>query len=479
MAATKKLYERARPIIDRVLDRTVRQQDQLIAEACGADAELAGLVASLLKRRQATLATDEDLDFIGSLTITIADEQLPQEIGNYRIISRLGAGGMSIVYLAEQANPRRLVAIKILYGRHVKAGVLQREVETLARLQHPGIAQVYEAGIGADTDGEVRAYFAMEYVSSTGETYAVDAPPSAKTLLDYVQCDLALPIERRLDLVARVCDAVDYAHKKGVIHLDLKPTNVLVDHLGQPKVIDFGIAQVTDAAREVDDSAGQFIAGTPPYMSPEQLESDDSRIDIRSDVYALGVVMFQVLTERLPFKGLSGDPREDLRILKDCSPSSLAEHLERTPRDLEVIVAKAMARNADARYQSAGALADDIRRFGGKRPVAARSNAIPYRVACLFRRRPVISIASTIAILLIGIASFQAYRANAGAKDALALLLTAMENVDPISSDGSPATLDRFLDSVAEELDERTALHPEYAAKIHVVLVLQRYSIDG
>jgi serine/threonine protein kinase len=462
------LHQRAIPVVNRILDKNRERQSDFVAEACGDDEELAAYVRSLLRERDNLLPTDDELNILELVSVSQSDDVLPERLGTYRIHGCLGAGGMGVVYLAEQANPRRLVALKVLRTRGLRRDILQREVETLARLRHPGIAQIYEAGIASTPNGP-RPFFAMEFVSRTGNTQAAEPDEAGQNLLEYASGTPTWTIRERLAIVAQVCDAVDYAHKRGVIHRDLKPANILVDHLGHPKVIDFGIAMLTNSEGGDALDAAAF-AGTLPYMSPEQLSGDVSRIDLRSDTYAIGVVAYQMLAGLLPFDKLTGETSTDIRILKQGEATPLSAHSIKVGRDVEAIVAKAMANQPERRYQTAGDLGSDLRSVIAKKPVSARRNTLVYRTQCLIRRRPIITSASFVAALAIAAATFSAYRQNAGARDALSLLLRGIESVDPISSDGSPASLDKMVASVGNELDELTALHPEFAGRIHIVL---------
>lgn len=470
MMATKELYAKARPVLERVMAVTRERQSELVSEECGDDEPLARFVRSLLRQRDNIGADDGSVDVFNVLKVSINDDEVPEALGSYRIIRRLGAGGMSVVYLAEQANPRRLVAVKVLRRQTVKREVLQHEVETLALLRHPGIGQIYEAGVACTPDGD-RPYFVMEFISSTGDTTCGLGGARAETLLEYAAGRPCWTVRERLEVVAGICDAVDYAHKRGVIHRDLKPANVLMDHLGQPKVIDFGVSML---ARGVDgEPAGapaKVLAGTLPYMSPEQLAGDASKIDVRSDVYALGILAFELLSGVLPFNSWTGDRQQDLAMLQKTELKALTSETVRFPRDVQEIVAKAMAKDPAVRYQSAAELATDIRRFVAKKPVTARKNTIAYRGMCLVRRRPAITAAAAVAGILISVASIRAYRANAGALDTLALLERALVNVDPITLDGSPATLERLLDSVSAEFDSQSVVHRGAAGQIQMVL---------
>src|SRR5262249_6357007 len=211
-----------------------------------------------------------------------APRPLPARVGHYRVVRLLGEGGMGAVYEAEQDNPRRAVALKVIRPGLVSPGLLKRfthEAQILGRLHHPGIAQIYEAGVAEDG----QPFFALELIRGA-------------TLDEYVRRH-ALDPAARLGLLARVCDAVQHAHEQGVIHRDLKPGNILVDEADQPKVLDFGVARATDADLLTSTGhtrTGQLV-GTLSYMSPEQVAVDPAAVDARSDVYALGVILFELL----------------------------------------------------------------------------------------------------------------------------------------------------------------------------------------
>ncbi len=287
---------------------------------------------------------------------TAADDwRMPASFGRYRILRLHGEGGMGTVYEAEQDNPRRTVALKVIRPGLVSAELLNRfshEAQILGRLQHPGIAQVYEAGRGDDG----QPFFAMEFICGMP--------------LDEYSRSRGLDAAARLELLARVCDAVQHAHDKGVIHRDLKPGNILVDESGQPKVLDFGVAHVTDADLLTTSSRTQTgqLLGTLSYMSPEQLAARPSGLDGRSDVYTLGVILFELLAHRLPYHLDQLPVHEVARVIEQQEPSRLGSIDTLYRGDVEIIVAKALEKDKTRRYASAGDLASDIRRYlRGKR----------------------------------------------------------------------------------------------------------------
>src|SRR5262249_41667035 len=256
----------------------------------------------------------------------LAPSALPARIGPYRIVRRLGEGGMGAVYEAEQDSPRRAVALKVIRPGLLSPALLKRfahEAQILGRMNHPGIAQIYEAGVAEDG----QPYFALELIRGV----ALDA---------YARCH-ALDPTARLGLVARVCDAVQHAHEQGIVHRDLKPANILVDESGQPRVLDFGVARALDV--DVVTSTGHTrtgqMVGTLTYMSPGQVAADPAGRDGRSDVYTLGVILFEVLAGRLPSPLEHLPLPEAARLIQEYEPSWLGSLDARLRGAVETIVA--------------------------------------------------------------------------------------------------------------------------------------------
>ncbi|MCO6437608.1 MAG: serine/threonine protein kinase [Phycisphaerae bacterium] len=321
----------------------------------------------------------------------------PQHIGRYRIVGVLGEGGMGIVYRAEQDRPRRTVALKIIKPGAESQELLKRfsqESHVLGWLQHPGIAQIYEAGT-ADTGHGIQPYFAMELI---------DGEP----LLSHVRAG-AMETSERLAIHAMICDAVHHAHQKGVIHRDLKPANILVDRAGQPKILDFGVARATDAdvrTTTLQTDPGKLI-GTIAYMSPEQIAGDARFLDTRSDIYALGVILYEMLAGRLPHDVSAVSVPQAARIITDEEPTSLTALDRRYRGDLTTIVSKALEKDKERRYQSAHDLASDIRRFLADEPIAARRPTAAYQLRKFACRNKVlvIGVGATFVALLSGVVS--------------------------------------------------------------------------
>jgi serine/threonine protein kinase/Flp pilus assembly protein TadD len=341
----------------------------------------------------------------------------------YRIVRRIGEGGMGVVYEAEQQRPvRRNVALKLIragLGGDQAIARFQSERQALALMNHPSIASVYEAG--ATRDG--RPFFAMELVPGTPVTEFCD--------------EHRLPLRARLELFIAICDGVQHAHQKGVIHRDLKPSNILVTTHGDPvpKIIDFGVAKMMSTAQVKDPRSTEagMIVGTPVYMSPEQADLTNQDIDTRSDVYALGVVLHEMLVGVLPFDApSSSDLHEIRRVIREVDPvppSSRARRLSsplalppaeidalakrrgtdptslvrQLAGDLDWITLKALARDRAHRYESASALALDVRRHLDDQPIQARAPSLGYAIGKFVRRhRWGVAASALIAVAILG-----------------------------------------------------------------------------
>jgi len=444
------LARRAEELFIELADLPPEQRGPRLEEACAGNEALRDEVLSLLE------ALEEETGFLENPRVAPPaaglDATLPAgtRIGAYTILGVLGSGGMGVVYLARQERPRRTVALKLIRRGLASPSMLRRfehEAEVLGRLQHPGIAQIYEAGVAESASGG-QPFIAMEFVRG-------------RSLIDYARAH-NLGTRERLELFARICDGVQHAHQRGVIHRDLKPANILVvdptaedkaaaapppppsspaaqpagdtppsglraadasdAERGQPKILDFGVARATDAELRhttLHTSAGQII-GTLSYMSPEQVSGDTGDIDTRSDVYALGVILYELLAGRLPHDLSGRSLPEALRIIREDPPARLTT-VSRTFRgDLETLVLKAIEKDRSRRYQSAADLGADVRRFLADEPIEAKRDSAMYVLRKQLRRYRSFVAAGVLAVLLLGVlAGYAAWQAAVNRRRAL------------------------------------------------------------
>jgi serine/threonine protein kinase len=403
------LMERAQPL-------TRRSRRDLLELECSGDPELLAEVESLLAADAS--ATGFLSQKIGaSAAQRIAPLQHVslegREIAGFRILRIVGRGGMGVVYEAEQRAPRRRVALKLLehgIGSSDRRG-FRSEAEVLARLTHENIARVHAAGT-EDIEfapGETRsvAWIAMEYVEDARNFVAACAD---------------LPLARKLELAAQVCDAVHHGHERGVIHRDLKPSNVLVGLEGQPKVIDFGVARAVGATESMHSRQGDLI-GTLQYMSPEQVEGRVADIDVRTDVYALGLLVYEVCVGRRPLPVADMTLPQAARVIAEDAPPDPAVLAPGFPRELGWVLLKALEKDKALRYAGADDLGGDLRRFlGGEALVAAPPNWT-YRLRKQVRkhRAAFVAGAAVLLALLLGFVGTTTglLRAQAAERDAL------------------------------------------------------------
>ena len=410
---------------------------QFLDQACEGDSELRATVEDMLRHHGeaesffangGTAVNSREVDAQAAAMIKesngnilldgFPDEQIGQFVGRYKLLQEIGEGGCGVVYLAEQAEPvRRQVALKVIkLGMDTKNVILRFEAErqALAMMEHPNIARVLDAG--ATVTG--RPFFVMEFVRG----------PRITKFCDENQFDT----RHRLELFIQVCRAIQHAHQKGVIHRDIKPSNILVtlhDGAPVPKVIDFGIAKATEGKlteNTMVTAVEQFV-GTPAYMSPEQAEAGGLDIDTRSDIYSLGILLYELLTGHTPFdttllmqSGLE-QMRRTLREAEPPMPSTMISSLRPTELrlaasrrqaeplklisqikgDLDWIVMKAIEKERNRRYETANGLALEVQRFLNNEPVMARPPNRLYRLQKLVKRNKIVFAAGIFVMLAL------------------------------------------------------------------------------
>lgn len=389
---------------------------------------------------------------------------LPQRIGPFRILEVLGEGGMGRVYLAEQDEPARRVALKVLRTAALGGEALarfRRESELLAELEHPNIARLYASGTAETSTGAV-PWLALELVRG-------------KDLVRHAEA-AGLDLKARLALLATVCRAVHHAHSRGVIHRDLKPANVLVDEFGVPKILDFGVARVADAGQTMTQ-AGEVL-GTIPYMSPEQLEGSAHRVDPRGDVYSLGVIAYQLLSGQLPFPGLDTDTIiSALAKLRGGDPVALGKVAPAARGDAETIIMKALATDPARRYQSAVEFAADLERFVDDQPIEARPPTVRYVLSVFVRRHRGLATGAGLSLLAILVSA--GFAVNSAISEARArqeaesraaelaavnaFLQDMFKSADPERTRGRNLTVREVLDVARNTLDADASMPAEVA----------------
>lgn len=435
-----------------------------LAQRCADDGELR-------KRLESMLAADSQEQLFLDRPITdrmsdAADFALDLDhVAGFELLRLIGHGGMGVVYLARQAQPEREVALKVLRPEMRTGNLVQRferESRVLARLNHPGIARVFEAGTARTAIGPL-PYFAMEFVEG-------------RTITDHVR-DRGLEALDLVRLFEAVCRAVDHANRHGVVHRDLKPSNVLVDEGGLPRVLDFGIAHLAegDASASWQTRTGQLI-GTLAYMSPEQVDPSSTEIDARSDVYSLGVLLYELLAGCLPHELRDVSVVQAARLIAEREPIPLSTWRADVAGELETIVHKAMAKDSARRYASAGELADDLQRWREHRPISARPPSALYQMRKLARRHrglflglAATLITLTIGVLGTGLSLLRAWDAEETVRDQLGELERENEKIKAVKRVlemviASPHPVDEGRDVRVLDALERALTDPELEA---------------
>lgn len=396
------------------LDPTKREA--FVRSACGDDEEMAGEVRAMLVADEGGPHMLDGSALAGLGHDPLAALALPCAFGEFELREVVGQGAMGTVFRARQRQPDRDVAVKLMAAMMFSAEARARfalEAELLGRLNHPGIARVFASGMRAVHGGaSQRPFIAMELVEGQRLDEFVERP--------------GIRLHDRVELLIQIADAVHHAHHKGVLHRDLKPGNILVTAEGRAVVLDFGLGRLLEAEGQRNPDTGSTqvgaMLGTLDYMSPEQVEGDPERIDTRSDGYALGAVAYELLCGRRPLEldGLNVIAAAEKILAVEPKPLGAVDPALRG--DLETIVAKAMHKDPELRYDSAEAFASDLRRHLRREPVAARRPTVGYRFRRFIARNPAwsTSIALTsLAVVMATVSSIGwALDAEASARDA-------------------------------------------------------------
>ena len=450
------LYKEVKRLVAEALELDPRERSALLD---GAAPEVRARAEALLQREG-----DEALPDAPNLL-------LGREVAGYRLLRLAGSGGSSLVFEAEQDEPRRRVAIKLLLAGETGGAPdetrwrrFRAEGDALARLDHPHIARVVEAGAIGDTLGATH-FLAVEWIEG------------ARDLVGYAR-EHGLDRDARLELFEGVVDAVAHAHRRGIVHRDLKPSNVLVDEEGRPRVIDFGIARWMDRVGATQH--GEFL-GTLAYASPEQCAGDPDAIGPPTDVHALGLLLFELLHDVPAFDLEGRSLSQAMSLIRDLPPRRKIPGAAPLPRDLDALLEVALAKEPTRRYVDADALLADLRRFRADLPVEARPPGLAADTRLFLRRHRAAAVAGLV-ILLAGVVTLASVavqesrarslerEAKERAQEATDFVVSLLALADPRLSEPRDLTVEALLDEATRRLEERPISDPGAAAELHATL---------
>lgn len=395
----------------------------------------------------------------------------PDAFAGYEVVREFRRGAQGVVYQAVQKSTQRRVAIKVMkegpFASKTDKARFDREVQTLGQLKHPNIVAIHGTGIAAG-----HYYFVMDYISGDAlDAHVASTKPTTQSLLN---------------LFAKICDAVNAAHLRGILHRDLKPNNIRVDENGEPHVLDFGLARSADDAtdRTAVTVTGQFV-GSLPWASPEQADGTSSAIDVRSDVYSLGVMLYQLLSGRFPYE-VSGGMRETLDRILHTDPAPMRSAAGGVDTDVETIVLKCLEKEPERRYQSAGELARDLRHYLAGEPIEAKRDLTLYVLGKKLRKHRLaagIGLGFLVTIVVGVVASAAGWRKAASERDAAVLARAESEAViqfltdllgeaTPYSGQPQDVTVAEVLARADRELDDSISDRPLVRAAIHEVVAM-------
>jgi len=455
----------------RRLDGAEVADEAVIADHVGLMPELGDQLRALRSVEIARGLAGEVSRFGGSSRLGALDEvsraPLPDldSFQGYEIHEVAGRGGMGIVYRALQTATRREVAVKVMFqgpfaGPHDQAR-FEREARILAQLKHPNIVTIYDTGLSLG-----RFFIVMDYIAGMP--------------LDAYVASRKLSVRETLALFAKVCDAVNSAHLRGVIHRDLKPSNIRTDSAGEPHLLDFGLATVTAedgdslAATQTMTMTGQFV-GSLPWSSPEQAQGASDRIDLRTDVYSLGVILYQLLTGCFPYR-VVGNIRDVIDNILTADPDKPSAGHREIDNEVETIVLKCLAKEPDRRYQSAGELARDVRHYLNREPIEAKRDSGWYVLRKGLRRyRAAVAVVAAFMLLSTGFGvsmSVLYHKAQHETQRTKRTLGFLQDTLFAASSKrlGSDATLVEALDQAAQRMEGEFVDEPEIEAALHYTI---------